>query len=1041
MPEVEAQIAEACAALSGGDIKPLCSLFVAPARERTMPLVSRQAESYPYRWPNFDLAHPSLPRRSKRDPQFTALDNFVCTETFRQSGPIALDTMTNTTLPTLDPAQEIRIAAVHRGFLYQHLYAAACLLNAAPSAATVVVVERDEDIEIVTSTARLYVQVKTRVHPIMPSDIAQALDRFERLRAEHTEGRREGDPGFLIVANQPPGPALAERIATGALGDVQVMYPGQAATGIFSALPPAWHTIDEAVQWCTSRAGTLPFPTLAPDSLVWKIAGRVLAAAAGNAPHADHTFLIEQLPALFEQLVVQLQQFPAPPLPYRPQAQEPAIETGARVRIIAGFSGAGKTAWAAQAACHSTQSCAYYDCAETPSEALASSLVRELAARLSSASDPVRRDILLPGASGLESLTALDNYLQRQGMAPIVVLDNAHGIDAQSLRRVVENTSSLRFVLLCQPAGSLRELEATLGLTRESLLGWGLDEVASACTAAGSFGSAATLGRVQALTRGMPLFVESAARIAARERGGDLEQLCNSLEQQTNTAETAQEVILEKVFDALPSQSKDAVAVFSLCDVGLDPHEVTELLRGAIALNDPAIATILRVLRQVGVAEIYGNSRVKIHDAMRILGGRHFVTMDPTVATRAKSTLKAVLLKSLLETRDTSRFSLYARMLVESREIKVLVELIGEEMFHELGIAPHIWNSLEQVLQDPTVEPTDRFWALDGLIFSDMKHGRTDRLQDRFDEMERLLREHELGDDERLSFIMKRMNFQADQGDQHAVDKSIEAMRSMLPDKPKHHRVFRYNAACALFRLKKLDMGEREARQVVAENYEVLGITPEQVIGLKQHELSALVNRPDIDYHDLKHTADALELLAMVTKALGRTEMFARIHAMKFYGLVDAVDSLVRVGQDAADDFVYVHEFEGAREVLEQHVLPTVLRANMLGRVVSVRSQYAVVLAYCGDVDAAEREMARLESYAPGFTAQQAKEIADQKALIAQQRVRPLASRQQALALRRMFSAQAASQPRPSGPATSTKVGRNEHCPCGSGRKYKHCHG
>ena len=944
-------------------------------------------------------------------------------------------------LPTLDPAQEVRIAAVHRGFLYQHLYTAACLLNAASLDATGVVVERDEDIEIVTSKARLYIQVKTRAHPIMPSDIAQALERFERLRAEHTEGRRTGDPGFLVVTNQPPGPALAKSIATGALVDVQVIYPGQVATGLFAALPPAWHTIDEGVLWCTSRAETLPFPTLAADSLVWKLAGRILAAAAGNSPHANQTFLIEQLPTLFEQLVVQLQQFPAPPLPYRPQAEEPAIETGARVRVIAGFSGAGKTAWAAQAACHSTQSCAYYDCTETPSEALASSLVRELAAKLVGASDPVRREILLPGASGLESLTTLDNYLYRQGMQPIVVLDNAHRIDAQSLRRVVEGTASLRFVLLCQPVGSLRELEATLGLTRENLLGWGLDELASSCSAAGTFGSAATLGRLQALTRGMPLYVESSARIAAREHAGDLEQLCNALEQQSNTAETAQEVILEKVFDALPQQSKDAVAVLSLCDVGLKSHEVNELLRDAIALTDPAIASILRTLRQAGVAEIYGDSRVKVHDAMRLLGGRHLLAAPVTVAAQAKSALKAVLLKTLLETRDTSRFSLYTRLLVETREIKVLVELVGEEMFHELGIASHIWNGLEQALQDPTVEPSDRFWALDGLVLSDMKHGRTDRLQGRFTEMERLLGKYQLGNEERLSFIMKRMNFQAEQGDQHAVERSIDAMRVMLPDKPKHHRIFRYNAACALFRLKKLDMAEREVRQVVAKNYEVLGITSKQVLGLKQHELSALVHQPDIDYHDLKHTADALELLAMVTKAQGRTEMFARIHAMKFYSLVDAVDSLVRVGQDLADDFVFVHDFDGAREVLEQHVLPTFIRANMLDRVVGVRSQYAVVLAYCGDVDAAEREMARLEPYAPGFTAQQAEEFANQKALIAQQRVKPFVSRQQALAMRRILAAQAASQSKPSRPETGKKVGLNDLCPCGSGSKYKHCHG
>jgi preprotein translocase subunit SecA len=29
----------------------------------------------------------------------------------------------------------------------------------------------------------------------------------------------------------------------------------------------------------------------------------------------------------------------------------------------------------------------------------------------------------------------------------------------------------------------------------------------------------------------------------------------------------------------------------------------------------------------------------------------------------------------------------------------------------------------------------------------------------------------------------------------------------------------------------------------------------------------------------------------------------------------------------------------------------------------------------------------------------------------------------------------------PKKPATWGKVGRNEDCPCGSGKRYKHCHG
>jgi preprotein translocase subunit SecA len=35
----------------------------------------------------------------------------------------------------------------------------------------------------------------------------------------------------------------------------------------------------------------------------------------------------------------------------------------------------------------------------------------------------------------------------------------------------------------------------------------------------------------------------------------------------------------------------------------------------------------------------------------------------------------------------------------------------------------------------------------------------------------------------------------------------------------------------------------------------------------------------------------------------------------------------------------------------------------------------------------------------------------------------------------------AAAERKPNDPSTWGKVGRNEACPCGSGKKYKHCHG
>ncbi|ANK24882.1 MULTISPECIES: dsDNA nuclease domain-containing protein [Klebsiella pneumoniae complex] len=78
----------------------------------------------------------------------------------------------------LDSAQLVRIEAVHRGFLYQHLYAVGCLLLAQKASIEAVTVELDEDIELNSGQERIYVQVKTRVKHIIPSDVSGALARL-----------------------------------------------------------------------------------------------------------------------------------------------------------------------------------------------------------------------------------------------------------------------------------------------------------------------------------------------------------------------------------------------------------------------------------------------------------------------------------------------------------------------------------------------------------------------------------------------------------------------------------------------------------------------------------------------------------------------------------------------------------------------------------------------------------------------------------------------------------------------------------------------
>jgi hypothetical protein len=288
----------------------------------------------------------------------------------------------------LDARQLARIEAVHRGFLYQHLYAAACLFCAASSGFTHVVVENDEDVELVLPGRRIYAQIKTRGSRLIFSDVESALARFDQIRAEHAAGRRSGACQFVVVSNTPPGSDLSKRAANAA-------WPAEPC-----------ETVGEAFEACRVAAATLPYSILAPETetLVWKLAGRILAAAAGIEPNPSHTFAGEDLPSLFEQLVVQLQDFPAPPLRYRPQDQEPPLVSSQRVRLVVGFSGAGKTSWVSQTALHATDRLAYYDVSDISGPALASAVARELAARMFGSRGGKLGEILLPGASGTEIL-------------------------------------------------------------------------------------------------------------------------------------------------------------------------------------------------------------------------------------------------------------------------------------------------------------------------------------------------------------------------------------------------------------------------------------------------------------------------------------------------------------------------------------------------------------------------------------------------------------------------------------------------------------
>jgi hypothetical protein len=889
---------------------------------------------------------------------------------------------------SLDARQLARIEAVHRGFLYQHLYAAACLFRAAKSGVTHVIVENDEDIELVFPEKRIYGQVKTRGSQLILSDIDGSLARFNQIRAEHTTGRRSGACLFVIISNTTPGPDLSKRVSSQTWpADVALMQPGSAS--LDASLPEPWGSIGDGFQACRAAAETLPFAILAPETLVWKLAGRILAASAGIEPNATHIFAVDELPALFEQLVVHLQDFPAPPLRYRPQDKEPPLVSDQRVRLVVGFSGAGKTSWVSQTALHASDRLAYYDVADISGPALASAVARELAARMFGSRRGKLGEILLPGASGTEILVAIGRRLAEDGLTATVVLDNAHRVPAADLVPLVRASPQLRFLLLAQPNAATARIEATLGISAEPLLGWSNETAAAEGVSLGCRGDYADYERLLKLTAGLPLYVQNALKIAAGSYEGDIDRLCAALEERTHVVETVQELILADVFETFNDNERRAVGALSLSDVPLSQAEATTILKRTFDMEPAAAAAAFRRLRTTGSIQIFGVDRFKVHDAIRPLGRAFLDDCGAAALKAAREAIRDLVMTALPQDHDRQRVFLLLRMFVALGNVKPLVQMATDELFHELGYMGEISAFLVEASGSKSIAPEDRFWALDGLVFAHFKEGDDTDISNKLDRMDALVRDSDLGLTERLAVGMKRMIFAARNKDVATVEKTMAELSRFLPQTAQHLRVAKYNYAHALFELGMMDECVVGTLDLIVEYYDELGLRLCDVMGNNPDKIWPLLKGGNDHTDDLKHLADALDLQSKALKATGVNPGLAPIHAMKFYSMAHSLDSFVRVGQELVDDFIGRNDYIGARDVIETNLMPTITGLKLAGRIIPVRSQYAVVLAYCGAFDAADAEMARLAPYEDGLEPRGQWELRNQRALIAHLRENP----------------------------------------------------
>ncbi|WP_210345513.1 SEC-C metal-binding domain-containing protein [Bradyrhizobium sp. CCBAU 53421] len=189
----------------------------------------------------------------------------------------------------------------------------------------------------------------------------------------------------------------------------------------------------------------------------------------------------------------------------------------------------------------------------------------------------------------------------------------------------------------------------------------------------------------------------------------------------------------------------------------------------------------------------------------------------------------------------------------------------------------------------------------------------------------------------------------------------------------------------------------------------------------------------------------AYDVLAKALDAQNQFSPLARVHALKFYDLARAPDSLFRVGQDLVDQFVRNRDFDGALNMMETIVLPQLRQWKIADYLISVRSQYAVVLAYCERYSDAEAEMERLEPYKSGLPPLAQGELENQRKLIARLQAFgpppkwvPPPGLLEGLADHFAKTKQMRQTP---ARESKRKIGRNERCSCGSGKKFKHCHG
>ena len=890
----------------------------------------------------------------------------------------------------IDSNQVSRIEGVHRGFLYQHLYAVSCLLQAGPFKYRSIVVEHDEDVQVQTDSSWIYIQIKTRqADTLPPSAVEGILDRFRALRQLHQSAQRQGAAQFFVVANKPPSENLQQEIDDSWPSDIRYLHPNSAKS---TNVPHPWMDLPQAVSACQRLAEKVQHTPLSPTAIAWKLAAFIMFVSSGRGGGKSHRIEAGELPLLLEQFTAQLHRIPSLPTMMRDTDIPFNIEISG-VSIIGGYPGSGKTTWAARMCQHSPRLTVYFDAAWAPTEQFTSSLSREVFATINprlGQQGPNKSSVFTAGRTSRESLLALSHFATQSISGRIlIVVDNAHA--AQSGNEIIaaaKTCSGFDWLILGHPGEEINLIAESCETDIKLLKGWTQDSVGAELSSQDIHHTVDDIVALTTFTEGNPLFTRSLITLTQRHYDRNLSSCLVSISNGLHPSLVAQERILGPVLSHFDEQTLNTIALLSRFEFYL----VTEvLIDAATSLEIPKrqAASIFRELSEWSIIESLGQA-LRLRDAYRPLAAERLSSLPNERVRHASIKVTDFLHRKMLAQKASIEdLLLYIRLLPVVGKVKDLIGIAtsDDEFFIEIGVKRDAEVALGKCVDDDGIEIEERAMALDTLAFWSLHDDNLQQAEAYIDELARLVQSPK-SDPERFARLVGKRLLLA--GKQKHWRIAMRAANSVLKNNEldeQWHNITVYNLAVCALSCRQLHRAEPLAQDATQRYLRAAKLDlMRDLFAENPPEIAQRIKRTGVEIHVVKKLADALYLLDMVSEMRGKVRGgLLKIQAHKLYLVAEAYASAVRTGQDVVDSMIAVGDISSARALLEGSLLRVADFHSATETQLSLRSQHAVVLAYCGEIESAKEHIRAVwESYGSALQPDKQSEVMNQIELINQ---------------------------------------------------------